>query len=78
MAALKRGRPIGISGQAPVLKPNEVGTVLRVARSRPRLPERSEVALSVSLYLGLHAKEIATLKWGDVFQDAVNHARFCD
>lgn len=69
MAIIKRGRPIGISGQAPVLKPNEVGTVLRVARSRSRLPERSEVALCISLYLGLRAKEIASLKWGDVYED---------
>jgi integrase/recombinase XerD len=69
MQKTHRGRPIGISGQAPVLKPNEVGTVLRVARSRSRLPERSEVVLCISLYLGLRAKEIASLKWGDVYED---------
>jgi integrase/recombinase XerD len=69
MAAAKRGRPIGISGQAPVLKPNEVNAVLRLARTRSRVPDRSEVALSLSLFLGLRAKEIAALKWGDVFDD---------
>jgi integrase/recombinase XerD len=69
MAVNKRGRPVGISGQALVLKPNEVNTVLRLARTRSRVPDRSEVALCMSLFLGLRAKEIAALKWGDVFDE---------
>jgi hypothetical protein len=45
-----RGRPKGISGQAPVLKPQEITTLMRFARSRERMPEKSAVALSIYLY----------------------------
>ena len=69
MVQKHRGRPKGISGQAPVLKPNEVNTVLRLARTRERMPEKSEVTLCISLFLGLRAKEIASLLWGDVFDE---------
>lgn len=69
-----RGRPSGRTGPAPILKTDEVRRVLRVVRSRPRLSARSEAALSLSLYLGLRAKEIAALKWSDVF-DADDRVR---
>jgi integrase len=69
MSQFRRGRPHGHSGQAPVLKPNEVNTVFRLARTRSRMPEKAEVTLCVSLYLGLRAKEIASLRWGDVFDE---------
>jgi integrase/recombinase XerD len=72
MSKHRRGRPNGISGQAPVLKSNEISTVMRFARSRERMPEKSEVALCISLYLGLRAKEIASLKWADVFDEIGN------
>jgi integrase/recombinase XerD len=75
MPNTRRGRPKGITGQAPVLKPNEVNTVFRLARTRDRFPEKSEIALCMSLYLGLRAKEIASVKWEDVFdEDGKPHA----
>jgi len=62
-----RGRPAGQPGQAPTLQPDEIRRLLRVAKSRPRLASRAEIALFLSLYLGLRAKEITSLRWGDVF-----------
>ena len=72
MPKSSRGRPSGISGQAPVLNPNQVNTVIRLARTRARLGDRSELALCFSLYLGLRAKEIASIKWEDVFDEGGN------
>ena len=69
MTVSRRGRPVGLSGQAPVLTPEQIKRVLRLARTRPRHAPRAELALCLSLYLGLRAKEIAALKWGDVFDD---------
>src|SRR5437667_244616 len=60
-----RGRPQGHTGQAPILKPDEIRRLIRVAKSRPRFAARAEAILSVSLYLGLRAKEIASLLWAD-------------
>ena len=62
-----RGRPAGKSGQAPVLKSNEIKRVLKLSKIRARMASRSELALMFSLYLGLRAKEIASLCWGDVY-----------
>ena len=63
-----RGRPAGKCGQAPVLNPDEIKRVLKIAQSRARFSSRSEAALFISIYLGLRAKEMASLKWGDVFE----------
>lgn len=64
-----RGRPAGQTGPAPILRPVEIKRVLRLIRSRPRFSSRAEVAFHLSFYLGLRAKEIASLRWGDVFSD---------
>jgi len=63
----KRGRPPGTSGRAAVLSPNQVRHAFRVARSRGRHAERAEAVLAMSVGLGLRAKELATLKWSDVY-----------
>jgi integrase len=61
--------PQGRLWAGPGLKSNEFGTVLRLASARNRMPEKAEVTLCVFLYLGLRAKEIASLRWGDVFDE---------
>jgi integrase/recombinase XerD len=65
----KRGRPPGTSGRAAVLSPAQIRQVFRVARSRPRQAARAEVALALSVGLGLRAKELGSLRWGDVYDD---------
>jgi integrase/recombinase XerD len=65
-----RGRPAGTSGQAPVLSSEQIKRVVRTAKGRPRLGSRAVAILSMSLALGLRAKELAALTWGDVFDDA--------
>lgn len=74
MVQRRRGRPKGHSGQAPTLKQDEIKRVFRVAKSRPRFAARTEAVLAISLYLGLRAKEIASLRYGDVF-DGQNQVR---
>ena len=64
-----RGRPQGQTGQAPILKPEEIKRLFRLAKSRPRMSMKAEIALCLSLYLGLRAKEIASLRSGDVFDE---------
>ena len=68
MAKKPSGRPAGKSGQAPVLKSHEIKRVLKLSKIRARMAARSELALMFSLYLGLRAKEIASLCWGDVYE----------
>lgn len=69
MTSRSRGRPSGRTGPAPILGPDEIRRVLRVLKSRSRFSARAEVAFHMSFYLGLRAKEIAALHWGDVFSD---------
>lgn len=64
-----RGRPAGRTGQAPILRHDEINRVLRLLKSRARYSARAELAFHMSFYLGLRAKEIASLHWGDVFAD---------
>ncbi|MGA2567937.1 MAG: site-specific integrase [Pseudolabrys sp.] len=64
-----RGRPRGSSGRAAVLTTSQVRHVFRVARARSRYSARAEAALAISLGLGLRAKEIASLKWADVYDE---------
>jgi integrase/recombinase XerD len=76
----KRGRPPGTSGRAAVLTTSQVRHAMRVARSRGRHAGRAEAALAMSVGLGLRAKELAGLKWSDVYVDdgrvrAVVHLR---
>ena len=62
MSKRRRGRPQGQTGQAPILKPEEIKRLFRIAKSRPRMSMKAEIALCLSLYLGLRAKEIASLR----------------
>jgi integrase/recombinase XerD len=52
-----------------VLSSAQVKHALRVSRARTRHGSRAEAALAVSLALGLRAKELAALKWSDVYDD---------
>ena len=72
--ARKRGRPLGASGRAAVLSSSQVKHVFRVAKARDRHAARAEAALALSIGLGLRAKELASLRWSDVF-DADGHVR---
>jgi integrase/recombinase XerD len=53
-----------------VLSPNQIRHVFRVARSRGRHAARAEAVLAMSLGLGLRAKELAALRWADVYDEA--------
>lgn len=64
-----RGRPAGRTGQAPILRHDEINRVLRLLKSRARFSARAELAFHMSFFLGLRAKEISSLQWGDVFAD---------
>ncbi len=64
----RRGRPRGTSGRAAVLTRAQVRQVFRVARARARHADRAEAVFALSLGLGLRAKELAALKWGDVYE----------
>ncbi|HTM72359.1 MAG TPA: site-specific integrase [Pseudolabrys sp.] len=66
----KRGRPPGTTGRAAVLSPNQIRHAFRVARSRGRHAARAEAVLAMSLGLGLRAKELAGLRWADVYDEA--------
>ena len=68
MKRSQRGRPRGLGGQAKTLNEEQVKRVIRMAKGRKRLSLRSEATLSLSLYLGLRAKEISALKWSDVYE----------
>lgn len=70
MANRRRGRPPGTSGRAAVLSTAQVRQAFRVARARPRHAARAEAALALSLGLGLRAKELASLRWCDVYDEA--------
>jgi integrase/recombinase XerD len=50
-----------------VLSPAQVRHAFRVARARGRHAARAETALAMSIGLGLRAKELAGLKWADVY-----------
>ena len=67
-----RGRPRGTSGRAAVLTPSQIRQVFKVARSRGRHAARAEAVLAVSMGLGLRAKELAALKWSDVYNGEGN------
>jgi len=72
--AKRRGRPRGTTGRAAVLTASQVRHVLRVARARTRFSARAEAVVAMSLGLGLRAKELAGLKWTDVY-DAEGRVR---
>ena len=61
-----RGRPRGTTGKAAALSPAQIKQVFRAAR-RVRHGDRAEVALALSIELGLRASELAALDWSDVY-----------
>ena len=65
--ARKRGRPPRTSGHAAVLSSTQVKQVFRVPKAHGRHAARTEAALGLSIGLGLRAKELASLRWSDVF-----------
>jgi integrase/recombinase XerD len=64
----RRGRPRGTSGRAAVLTRAQVRQVFRVAKARGRFADRAEAVFALSVGLGLRAKELAALKWADVYE----------
>jgi integrase/recombinase XerD len=70
MPITKRGRPRGTTGKAAVLTAGQVRSVLRVARARGRHADRTSVAFAMSVGLGLRAKELASLRWSDAFEES--------
>lgn len=62
-------RPKGITGKATALKQSEVKRLLSIAGTT-RFSERDQLAITLSYWLGLRAKEIAALKVGDAFDAA--------
>jgi len=62
----KAGRPTGSTGQAEVFGEKELKQVLKIIEMGNH-PERNNAIVIISNYLGLRAKEIASLKIGDVY-----------
>jgi integrase/recombinase XerD len=54
-------------GKAAILGSAQIKEVLRAARREGRYTDRAEIALALSIELGLRAIELATLKWTDVY-----------
>lgn len=63
----KSTRPTGSTGQAAVLDEKELKQVLRVVESGNH-PKRNTAVVILSNYVGLRAKELATLKIADVWE----------
>ena len=66
-----RGRPEGQTGPKRPIPETKMKSkrLFRMAKARPRLSMKAEIALCLSLYLGLRAKEIASLRSGDVYDE---------
>jgi integrase/recombinase XerD len=64
----RRGRPPGTIGRAAILTSHQIRDVFQTAQARPHLAHRSVTALSLSLHVGLRAKELSSLRWNDVFE----------
>lgn len=67
MSKRPRGRPKGSTGKATLLSPAQVRDALTCARRYGRHANRAEVALTLSIELGLRAIELAALTFGDVY-----------
>lgn len=76
MTKKKAGRPAGTTGKARVLSDKELGIVLKVTEAGKHA-NRNVAMLILAHYLGLRAKELASLKIKDVYdgQDIVNTLR---
>lgn len=71
MSHKRTGRPVGTTGKARAITDDELLTVIDYARTT-RHPERNVLMIILSNYLGLRAKELASLKIKDVFDGTVN------
>jgi len=69
MSAKKRGRPRGRKGQAAVLDVVQIKQVLKTARASGRFADRAEVAIRLSLDLGLRVGEMCKLTWADLLDE---------
>jgi integrase/recombinase XerD len=56
----------GDSGQAAVLDPNQIKRLLKIAQTTSH-GQRDQTIITLSYWLGLRAKELASLKVGDVY-----------
>ena len=68
MSNKKLGRPIGVTGQAKVLDEKELKQVLKIVEIGNHSKRNSAIVI-ISHYLGLRAKEISSLKIGDVYEN---------
>jgi integrase/recombinase XerD len=59
-------RLLGDSGQAAVLDPNQIKRLLKIAQTTSH-GQRDQTIITLSYWLGLRAKELASLKVGDVY-----------
>jgi integrase/recombinase XerD len=66
MAKKRPGRPVGSTGPAVPLDPNDIQSALKIAR-RERYASRAEVLLMLSVTLGLRASELAPMKLMDIY-----------
>ena len=62
-----RGRPKGRCGKAAILTPIDLTKILNIARGSKRNSARIEVAVMLSVELGLLAGDLAALTVGDLF-----------
>lgn len=61
------GRPAGQSGKAPTLKSDQIKRLLAIA-STGKFGERNQTVVTMSYWLGLRAKELASLRVGDIYE----------
>jgi integrase/recombinase XerD len=62
-------RRVGDSGQAAVLDAGQIRRLLKIAQTTSH-GERDQTVITLSYWLGLRAKELASLRIGDVYTDA--------
>lgn len=66
----KAGRPVGTSGKAAVISDKELNRVLESIKGKGHHVERNTLVIILSNLLGLRAKELASLKISDTFDES--------
>ena len=66
LSAFSGKRPAGSTGQAAVLDPNQIKRLLRIAATTSH-GEWDQTVITLSYWLGLRAKELASLRIEDVY-----------
>lgn len=66
---LRMVRKVGDSGPAAVLDGAQIKRLIKIAGTTNH-PERDQTVITLSYWLGLRAKELASLRVGDVYTDA--------